>query len=176
MKRNTTKMMCLCGIFAALTAICSQIAFNIGPVPINLATLSVFFAGGLLGAKYGAISQLVYVLIGAFGAPVFANFTGGFSIIIGATGGYIVGYIAAAFITGLIAKKFIKHRLIGPIFGMIVGLIVCYVLGTAWFMFVTKNGLWQSLVYCVFPFIAFDLIKIALAVSLVTSLKKALKI
>ena len=68
-----TKMMILCALFAALTAVCSMISIPLPftPVPINLATLSVFLAGGLLGSKYGSASQLVYVALGAVGLPVF---------------------------------------------------------------------------------------------------------
>ena len=79
-----------CALFAALTAILSQIAIPIGPVPINLATLAVFIAGGLMGPVWGAVSMIVYVALGAVGVPVFAMFTGGISIIVGPTGGYII--------------------------------------------------------------------------------------
>ena len=104
---NTTKKITLCALFAALTAILSQISIPLPftPVPINLAMVSVFMAGALLGAKRGAISQVVYVIIGIIGVPVFASFTAGIGIVVGPTGGYIAGYIVAAIIVGIIVKK-----------------------------------------------------------------------
>ena len=176
MKKFSTTMLCLCGLFAALTAVCSQIAFDIGPVPFNLAMFSVFVAAGMLGSKYGTISQLVYVLTGAIGLPVFAHFSGGFSIITGPRGGYIVGYVAAAFITGIIAAKVNNKKYIVLSLAMLTGLIVCYALGTVWFMYITNRGFGESLGLCVLPFIPGDIIKIALATMLVTKLKKIIKI
>ena len=87
--------MTLTALLAAVTAACSWISVPLPftPVPINLATLAVFLAGGLLGAKYGSISIITYVLLGAIGVPVFNSFTGGIGIITGPTGGYIIGYI-----------------------------------------------------------------------------------
>ena len=109
---SKTKYMSLCGLFAALTAICSWISIPLGftPIPMNLATLAVFLAGGLLGPKYGAVSITVYALAGAVGIPVFAGFRGGFSVLAGPTGGYIIGYIAAAFVVGLLCSHAFNRR------------------------------------------------------------------
>ena len=98
---SKTTALVLCGIFAALMAICSFITIPLGftPVPINLATLGVFLTGGILGKKYGSISLIVYILLGAVGVPVFAGFKGGLGVLAGPTGGYIIGYLAAAFLT-----------------------------------------------------------------------------
>ena len=175
MNKITTKNLTLCALFAALTAVFSQLSIQIGAIPLNLATLSVFIAGGLLGWKYGALSQIVYVLLGVFGAPVFNNFTGGIGIVIGKTGGYIVGYVVAAFLVGLISNKLKKYQAIVLPVSMALGLLACYFLGTAWFMFVTGTKLWQALAWCVFPFILGDGIKILVATILVITLRKALK-
>jgi len=174
MKKISTNNLVLCAFFAALTAVFSQISLPIGPVPINLATLSVFMAGGILGWKYGALSQIVYVLLGIVGAPVFNGFTGGLAIVVGKTGGYIIGYIVAAFIVGLAVKKYKNPKIVLPI-SMVIGILACYGLGTAWFMHITHTGLWQSLVWCFFPFIIGDAVKIVVATVLVINLKKALK-
>lgn len=176
MKSKNIRMLTLSALFAALTAIFSQLVINIGPIPINFATLSVFLAGGFLGAKYGTISQIVYVLLGIIGLPVFTNFQGGYGVIFGKTGGYIFGYILATFIVGLIADKIKKHKVIFLSVSMIIGMVAIYTLGTAWFMVVTKASLWQSLVWCVFPFIIGDLIKIAIAVIFTDRLKKVVKL
>ncbi|WP_312642569.1 biotin transporter BioY [Hydrogenoanaerobacterium sp.] len=170
-KTLTTKKMILCALFAALTAVLSQLAIPFGPVPINLAMLSVFIAGGLLGAGVALLSQAVYVLLGVIGLPVFALLTGGPGIVFGPTGGYIVGYIAAAWLVGFISSKTSK-KYWQLVLAMAAGLILCYALGTAWFMFVTKNGLIQSLLLCVVPFLIGDALKIAAAAFLVTRLQR----
>ena len=152
----------LCSIFAALTAVCSQILIPLPMVSINLALFAVHLAAAILGAKYGGLSMLVYVLLGLVGAPVFTGFTGGVGILFGKTGGYILGYILSAFITGFLCRKW------GRSFGrmcaaMALGVIVCYAFGTAWVMLVTGTPFLASLVYCVFPFLPGDAAKILLA-------------
>jgi biotin transport system substrate-specific component len=168
-----TKTMILCALFAALTAVCSMISVPLPftPVPINLATLSIFLAGGLLGSKYGSISQLVYVILGAVGLPVFHNFTGGIGIVTGPTGGYIIGYVAAAWLIGFLCEK-IGRGFYKNIFSMAAGLVVCYTLGTLWFMYLTSTGLAAALMLCVVPFLVGDAIKIAAGAILVKKLYK----
>jgi len=168
-----TKKMILCALFAALTAACSMISIPlpITPVPINLATLSVFLAGGLLGSKGGAISQLVYVFLGAIGLPVFHSFTGGLGILTGPTGGYLIGYVAAAWLIGFLIEK-LGHGFYKNIISMISGLAVCYALGTLWFMYITSTGLVAALMLCVVPFLIGDAIKIIAGSILVKKLHK----
>ena len=181
--RNYTKTsyMALCGLFAALMAICSLISIPLGftPVPVNLATLGVFLAGGLLGKKYGTISIAVYVLLGAVGVPVFAGFRGGLSVLVGPTGGYIIGYIAAAFLVGLLTELLVPkagrsagREILACIIAMIIGLFACYLLGTLWFMISTHTGVWAALVSCVFPFLPGDALKIAAGTILTQKLRR----
>lgn len=172
MKNLSTRTLILCAIFAALTAVFSQIAIPLPMVPINLAMLAVFIAGGVLGPWAGALSQVVYVLLGAIGLPVFAQFTGGLSIIVGPTGGYIAGYVVAALITGLTVQKWCKSLPLA--LGMVVGLVACYALGTAWFMVVTGSALGAALLTCVVPFLIGDAIKIAIAAALSPRLRREL--
>jgi biotin transport system substrate-specific component len=167
-----TKKMILCALFAALTAACSMVSIPLPftPVPVNLALLPVFLAGGLLGSRGGAASQGIYVLLGAVGVPVFHSFTGGFGILVGPTGGYIVGYIAAAWLTGLVTEtpgqSFAKN-----ILGITAGLAACYALGTFWFMRVTSTGLAAALMMCVAPFLPGDALKILAAAILARKLR-----
>lgn len=174
---SKTVNLLLCALFAALTSVCSFISIPLPftPVPVNLATLSVFLAGGLLGLKYGTISQAVYLLLGAAGVPVFHNFTGGLGILAGPTGGYILGYIAAAFLTGLVINLF-GGKLSWPvlILAMITGLAACYTLGTLWFMVLTGTGLAPSLASCVVPFLPGDGLKILAAGILLRHLRPRL--
>lgn len=169
---NKTTYMALAGLFAALIAVGSWISIPLGftPVPMNLATLAVFLAGGLLGAKYGAVSTVVYAMVGAVGAPVFAGFRGGLSVIAGPTGGYIVGYILAALIVGIIVSR--ESGIIRVITAMILGLAACYLLGTAWFMISTNTGFAAAMVACVIPFLPGDAIKIIAGAILVKKLRK----
>lgn len=185
---SKTVYLVLCGLFAALTAICSFITIPLGftPVPINLGTLAVFLTGGILGKKYGSISIIVYVLLGAAGVPVFSGFRGGIGVLAGPTGGYIIGYIAAVFVIGVIVDRYMKsvseNRQRGRsasyaaetlmlALAMICGLIICYAFGTAWFMISTGTPLWASLVSCVFPFLIGDAVKIIAAALLVRKLR-----
>jgi biotin transport system substrate-specific component len=151
-----------------------------GGVPISLATFAVMLAGVLLGGSLGAISQLIYVLLGAVGLPVFAGWTGGLGNILGMTGGYIIGYIPCAWLTGLIYKKFGGNakrsvKIIFMVLGMVAGTIALYVIGTAWFMFVTGMNLNASLAACVIPFIPGDFIKIAAVVLISLPMEPAIR-
>jgi biotin transporter BioY len=113
-KTSKTNKLILCAFFAALTAVCTMITIPLpfSPVPINLAILSVLLAGSLLGAKAGTLSQFVYVCLGAIGLPIFSNFSGGPSVLVGPTGGYIVGYIVTAFIVGTFSDKVCSKKTI----------------------------------------------------------------
>ncbi|MDD4715200.1 MAG: biotin transporter BioY [Oscillospiraceae bacterium] len=172
-----TKHLILCALFAAITAVLSQLAFPLPftPVPINLATFSVFLAGGLLGAGMGAASQAVYVLVGALGVPVFAQLTGGLGIVAGPTGGYLLGYIAAAWLTGFLLKR-LPQNVWGHMLSMAAGMLSCYVLGTAWFMYQQHVALIPALSMCVIPFLPGDILKIVVAAVLVRKLSRVLEV
>ncbi len=168
-----TLSLVLCGLFAALTAAFSQIAIPMVPVPINLATFAIYLAGAILGAKYGTISQVVYVLLGLVGIPVFSMFRGGVSVLFGSTGGYIIGYIFVALIVGLFSQKFNAKLL--PI-GMILATIVLYTFGTIWYMILSGAELIPAVMACVVPFLIGDGVKIIVATVVSIALKKALPI
>jgi biotin transport system substrate-specific component len=171
MKRDSTLRLVFCALFAALTAVTAQFSVPIGPVPICLTTLAVYLAGGILGASGGAVSQILYILLGAAGLPVFAGFSGGAHAIVGPTGGYIVGYVACAWIVGALSAR-LGRRALPLAVSMILGTAVLYFLGTAWFMFLTKRGLWESLALCVFPFLIGDAAKIAVSAAIAPQLGK----
>ena len=163
----TTYDLVLCALCAAVTCILAPLSVPLaGEVPVSLATFAVLLSGILLGAKLGGLSQLIYVLLGAVGLPVFAGWTGGLGNVLGMTGGYIIGYIPLAWLTGLIYKKYgstarMPVRIAFMIIGMIVGNIALYVIGTAWFMVITGMDLGASLAACVIPFIPGNFIKMA---------------
>ena len=103
--RFSAKTLTMCAIFTALVAVCSQITIPLPLIPINLALFAVYMAGALLGPWRGALSLVVYLLLAAVGVPVMAGFRGGLGNLVGNTGGYVVGYIFAAFFTGLLVEK-----------------------------------------------------------------------
>lgn len=159
--RLSIRSLLLCALFAALMAVCSQLSIPLPMVPINLALLAALLGGALLGPKLGAAAMGVYVLVGLMGVPVFASFGAGPGTLFGKTGGYIIGYILAAFLTGLLAGKGKGYW--RTCLAMVVGTLACYLFGTAWFMQVTGMELWLSLTYCVLPFLPGDGLKILAA-------------
>ncbi|MCI8554395.1 MAG: biotin transporter BioY [Clostridiales bacterium] len=177
MQKTTIRKMVLCALFAALTAVLSQISIPIGLglVPINLATFAVFCAGALLGSKLSPLSFAVWAVLGAVGVPVFAGFRGGLGALFGPTGGYIIGYIPAAFITGLLIEKFNRNNKILLYFAaMLAGMLTYFILGTAWYMVSVHVGLWRALMACVIPFLPGDFIKMAAAAFLAKKLRPIL--
>ena len=164
--RNKTRDMVYIAIFAVLIAICSWISIPT-TVPFTLQTFAVFLAVGVLGGKRGTLSILIYLLLGAIGVPVFAGFTGGIGIVLGTTGGYIIGFLFSGLIMWAMEQLLGKKTWVLAL-SMVLGLVVCYAFGTAWFMVVYAKqagavGLLTALGWCVFPFIIPDIIKIVLA-------------
>ena len=153
---------------AAVTAVAAQIAIPIFPVPFTLQVLAVVLSGFLLGSRYGALAQAIYVLVGAVGVPVFAEFSGGLGRVLGPTGGYLVAYPIAAAVAGLaaptVARATRRRALwVGSFWGC-AGLAVIYALGAAWLAVVTDLPFGVVLAQGVLIFVPFDLIKVALAV------------
>jgi len=178
--RDNTKVLDLVyiSIGAALIAICSWISIPTA-VPFTLQTFAVFFVLLSLGGERGTLATLVYVLLGAVGVPVFAGFSGGIGVLLGSTGGYIIGFLFTGIIY-IIFTKFVSKKIVVKIIALVLGLAVCYAFGTAWFMNVyTKTsgevGLLTVLGWCVFPFIIPDLLKLALAVVIVKRIEPAIK-
>lgn len=167
--RSSLRPLLLCALFAALTVICAQLVIPLPMVPISLALLAVNLTGALLGPRLGAASMGVYALLGLAGAPVFASFGAGPGILFGKTGGYILGYILAAFLTGLLLCK--RQGYGRTCFAMAMGTLACYAFGTAWFMAVTGLNLGAGLGYCVLPFLPGDAVKVLAAAWLAKRLR-----
>ena len=161
-------------LFAAVLCAVAPFSISIGPIPLSFATLVIYLAAGSLNWKYGVLSVVLYVALGAIGIPVFSNFEGGFHKIAGVTGGFIVGYIPLALATGLSAELIKGKRLIF-ILGMVVGTFLLYTCGVAWFMLQTGASLMAALMACVTPFLIGDTIKIVLACIAAPQLRAALQ-
>ena len=173
MKKTKTFELMLCALFAALSAITSQIVVPIGPVPIAFTHVSIFIAAGLLGAKYGTLSQVVFVLLGAMGVPVFAGFVGGMGVVLGPTGGFLAGYIGCALVTGLLISRF-GTSIKALIPSMYAGWIVTYSLGIPWLMHYTGMNFTAAAIFCA-PFLPGDLVKTILSAIIVNRLHPVVK-
>lgn len=175
--KGKTYDMAYIGIFTVLIAICSWISIPM-EIPFTLQTFAVFLSVAVLGGKRGTLSVVVYVLLGAIGVPVFSGFTGGIGVILRNTGGYIIGFIFTALAMWLIESLFGRKLWVQAV-SMVIGLVICYAFGTAWFMLVYMRstgavGLMTVLGWCVFPFIIPDVVKIVLALILSNTLRKPL--
>ncbi len=181
--KGKTYDMAYIAVFTVLIAICSWISIPT-VIPFTLQTFAVFLSIAVLGGRRGTLAVTLYVLLGAIGVPVFAEFTGGLGIILRNTGGYIIGFIFSALVMWLmesifIKKLHVKHTLVIQAVSMVLGLLACYAAGTVWFMFVYMKdagpvGLTTVLGWCVIPFIIPDAVKIALALMLGNILRKPL--
>ena len=163
----TTVSMVMMALFAAVTCVLAPLAVPIGPVPISLTNLVIYISLYVLGWKQGTITYIVYLLIGLIGLPVFSGFEGGIGKLAGPTGGYLAGFILMSVICGVFIEKWHEtspvHITLNMV-GMILGTIVAYAFGTAWFCISTGTGIMAALSLCVFPFIIGDLIKMVIAV------------
>lgn len=156
------KDMVITAVFAAIICMVSPFTIPIGPIPLSLATLAIYIAASTLNWKFGTLSVVVYVAIGAIGLPVFSNFGAGIQRLVGPTGGFIIGYILCALVIGLILKKHSIKKWLYPV-AMVIGTIVLYACGTAWFMFSLDYTLVSALMVTTVPFLIGDVIKIVLA-------------
>ncbi len=182
-QRNKILEITLCGLFAAIMAVCSWITIPATVVTsFTLQTFGVFLTVGFLGGKRGTAAVTAYVLLGAAGLPVFAGMNGGLGAIFGNDGGFIVGFVFAALTMWLVLSRFKnKTSLQALIVSMIAGLLTCYAFGTAWFLVayarnVGAVGVGTVLGWCVIPFLLPDAVKIVCAAALVHKTRKLVKL
>ncbi len=150
-------------LFAAVLCVLSPLALPVGAVPITLATLVLYLSIVFLGVR-SVIPVGVYLMIGSVGMPVFSGARGGLAVLVGPTGGYLVGYLACALVGGLLVDRF-PARMCGKALALLLGTVCLYALGTVWFMlFMTGSyTLTKALCICVLPFLPGDFFKLALA-------------
>ncbi len=169
--------MLLAALFAALIAVVAQFRFflpAVPNVPVTLQVLVVCLAGGLLGPLWGAVSMLVYLLLGAVGLPVFAGGSGGLQVLVGLTAGYLWSYPLAAALIGLVAPSHRAPGLARSGVAMLLGLMVIYLGGAGWAVLVGGKALGVVVSGWVLPFIPLDLVKAGLAASAATAINRAL--
>lgn len=172
----STKEIIVCGLFASITTVLSQISIPLPftTIPLTMQVFAIVLSGLLLGPRLGLISQIIYVLLGTIGIPVFAQMSGGFGIIAGPTGGFILSFPLLALIVGYFSKKY-KGKLMVFV-GMIIGLIVNYLVGTIQFCLITKMSFMAGLMACVVPFVAVDILKLILAYIIGISINKRINL
>ena len=149
-------------LLAAVLCILGPLSIPIGPVPISLTSLALYFMVFLVGPKMSAAACAIYILIGFAGLPVFSGFTGGPQKLAGPTGGYIIGFLPMIMIIGLIAEKAPKNLIIRILAGVI-GTVVLYAMGTAWLAQGTGMTFGAALGVGVIPFAGLDFLKICAA-------------
>lgn len=159
--KNKTRLMTLTAMMTAVTCVLAPFSIPIGTVPVSFTNFAIYLSLYILGCKMGTVSYIVYIMIGMVGLPVFSGFTGGIAKLAGPTGGYIIGLIPMALISGYFIEKY-KNKFL-HICAMIAGTIICYIFGTAWFCIVMDSSVAAALAICVFPFIPIDIVKIILA-------------
>ncbi len=167
-------------MFVAVMAVCSWISIPIGPVPFTLQTFAVFVVGGILGVKKGFVTVAVYILLGLVGVPVFSGFSCGPGVLVGPTGGFIIGFLFTVLVIGSLLWIFrnvtggMKNVIL--LVSMIIGDAICFALGTIQFIVVMKSTVTQALGLCVIPYIVPDIIKMILATIVINRLQKYVKI
>lgn len=146
-------------LFAGITGACAQIRVYLPftPVPVTGQVFAVLLCGAVLGKGYGALSQIFYILLGLSGVPWFVIGP------IGPTGGYLIGFILAPYLTGLLMEKMKKTSLFQTVLSMIAGVFVIYIFGLIQFSIFTHRGILESIPLAVLPFIPFDIIKAFIA-------------
>lgn len=173
-----TKSIALIGMMVSVMAVCSWISIPF-IVPFTLQTFAVFLSIALLGGQRGSLAVLIYILLGAIGLPVFAEFSGGIGVLFGMTGGYIIGFLLTALLMWF-AEHLLGKNMPSFFISAILGLIACYALGTYWFINIyTQNKgaveLGTVLNWCVYPFILPDLGKLLLAAFIGKRVKRLMR-
>lgn len=164
MSTNQLKLrnMIITALFTAIIGILAQLTIPLPLVPITGQTLAIGLAATILGSRYGTYSVLLYLIIGSAGVPVFAEFSGGLSVLVGPTGGFLVGFVPATLLMGWIMEKWgftFKNAIAANIIGMFITLLF----GTFWLSFAAKLSLPAAFASGFTPFLPVGVIKAVLA-------------
>jgi biotin transport system substrate-specific component len=163
-------------LFGAVTAAGAYLIIPFPLVPITLQTLFLNLAAALLGGRLGALSQVVYILLGIIGLPVFAGGKGGIGVLFGPTGGYLIGFVVAAFVIGKLIEIKERAGFVWMACSMVVGLIVIYLFGVTQLSFVAKLTLKKAITVGVLPFLIGDALKIIVATLITLKLRDKIKL
>jgi biotin transport system substrate-specific component len=173
-EQTSLRGMVFASLFGALTAVGAYIIIPLPPVPITLQTLFLGLAGTLLGGRLGALSQVVYLLLGIIGLPVFAGGKAGLGVLFGPTGGYLIGFVAAAFVIGKVTALKVRPGFAWLCLSLVAGTAVLYALGVLQLSLVARLAPMKALVVGVLPFLPGDGIKIGLTAWIALKLRDRL--
>lgn len=174
------KQLLLCGIFTGLVIISSYIVIPLGPVPHTLQPLTVMLAGFLLGPRLGALSLCAWIMLGCLGLPVFNQGQSGLTMFVGPTGGFIVGFVVCAYLSGYLTRKYYSESVGKNFLYLALAMVVCYILGAVGFKlsfayFLHKPLSWEkTMLLAIAPFLPFDIIKAAIASYFGIKIRRAL--
>ncbi len=175
MSKINIRQMTLISLFAALTAVGAFISIPIYPVPLTLQTLFTLLAAMTLGSAMGALSQIIYVLLGIVGLPVFAGFKAGIGIFFGPTGGFLFGFIISAYVIGKIIELKKEKNIFYYLLAGLIGTLIIYIIGVTQLSFVTGMGVKRAVVVGMLPFLPGDILKIITASFIASKLKLVIK-
>lgn len=172
--RNRLQRLTHCALCAAMLAVCAWVSIP-AAVPFTMQSFAVFLSLLLLGGKDTAIAVTVYLLLGAAGLPVFSGMQGGFGMILGTHGGFLIGFLLMALTHWLTEQWQMRRGMTIRVCCIGAELLLCYSVGTAWYMLLTGvRALWTALSVCVLPFLLPDAVKLVLAIALCKPLKRQL--
>lgn len=160
--------------FTALTAVMSQISIPLpfSPVPMTFQIFAIFLSAIILGSRLATLSQIIYIMLGAIGVPVFSHFSGGLQSLVGPTGGFIISFPIVSFIVG---KGLEKDRVpFSVVFSLLFSLLLCYSFGVLQLSFVIKISMKKAIMIGAVPYIPLDLVKIFIAYLIGTKVKISL--
>jgi len=172
---NQLKMIVYTSLFVAFIAIGAFIIIPIGPVPIVLQNMFVLLAGIILGPVWGLACVAIYLLIGLVGLPVFSGGGSGIGKLFGPTGGYLLGYLPAVFVTAGISKGLGK-KMSSDIIAMLIGSLIVYAAGVPWLKIVTSMTYEKALTVGMYPFLIPDALKIIAAAFIVKAIRPVIKL
>lgn len=170
MKKNffTIQELCIIGLTTALICVIAPFSLPMPlGVPMTLQSFIITLVAIVLGAKRGATAALIYILLGAFGLPVFSNFTGGWQCLIGPTGGFILSFPIMAYVIGLGSSLWL---------GILAGTVINFAFGIAMFCLVTESSFTVGFTTCVLPFIPLTIIKWILAYIIGINIRKRIQL
>lgn len=159
---NSLRMMAYASLLAALAAAGAYMAIPIGPVPITLQNFFIILTGLLLGSRWGTAGVGVYLLAGALGFPIFAGGTGGIGRFVGPTGGYLLGYLPAVYVIGLLSEK-TKKNVLFDVISATCGSLIIYACGVPWLKILTGMTWAKAFAVGMYPFLLGDALKVAAA-------------
>ncbi len=175
MSKINIRQMTLVSLFAALTAVGAFISIPLYPVPFTLQTVFTLLAAMILGSVMAAFSQIIYVLLGVIGLPVFAGFKAGIGILFGPTGGFLFGFIISACVIGKIIEAKKEKNIFYYFLAGLSGMVIIYITGITQLSLVTGVGVKKALMVGMFPFLPGDILKIIAASFIASKLKIVIK-